>query len=448
MVAAAATAAPAVSPADVARHTPGGLAWHASRGRWVSPPHLTLLNRKLLDVAAGRCRRLVISMPPRHGKSELTSRYFPAWFLGSYPDRRVILTSYEANFAAGWGRKARDVLGATGHLFGVKVSGASSAADRWEIEGREGGMVTAGVGGPITGRGADVLIVDDPVKNAEEARSPTQREKAWDWFKSTAYTRLEPNGSVILIMTRWHRDDLAGRLLSQAADLDGYRWEVISLPALATESDPLGRQPGEALWPQRYPAERLEATRKDIEAFWWAALYQQDPTAEGGTEWPPEYFRPRHLVRRMAISSTVADHVSRPLQGQECQVRRLLRVDQSRGRPWRHPLRRCRPRPETHAADRRGGARAGERLPAPRHRHRGQRFSGVARGRVRAAGDGAGRLVARFPDREHDRQDDPHSPHRTVPVPQASSVQGRLEGRKAARPAAQGFPLRTARRRP
>jgi predicted phage terminase large subunit-like protein len=184
----------------LSRATPAGLAATASRGRWRTAPHLDLLNDRLVAVAEGRCPRLLITMPPRHGKSYLTSHHFPAWFLGVYPDRRVILTSYEADFAAGWGRKARDVLEVVGpDLFGVAVRHDSKAADRWDIEGHTGGMTTAGVGGPITGKGADLLIIDDPVKNAEEAASPTYRQRAWDWYTSTAYTRLEPGGAVVLI---------------------------------------------------------------------------------------------------------------------------------------------------------------------------------------------------------------------------------------------------------
>lgn len=230
-------------------------------------------------------------MPPRHGKSELVSRYFPAWLLGAFPDRRLILTSYEADFAASWGRKARDVLSEHGPgVFGVRVRQDSSAANRWQVGGHEGGMVTAGVGGPITGRGADVLVIDDPVKNAEEARSPARRQTLKDWYKSTAFTRLEPGGAVVLIMTRWHQDDLAGWLLGGGMEDDPEPWDVVRLPALATGDgpDPIGRRPGEALWPARYPPEALRAHQSD--PYWWNALYQQDPRAEGGTEWAADLF--------------------------------------------------------------------------------------------------------------------------------------------------------------
>jgi predicted phage terminase large subunit-like protein len=150
-------------------------------------------------------------------------------------------------------------------------------------------MTTAGVGGPITGRGAHLLVIDDPVKNDEEARSPTCRQKQWDWWQSVASTRLRPGGLIVIIQTRWHRDDLTGRILKHAKN-NGQRWRVVSLPALAGDDDPLGRAPGEALWPEMYPRDRLLRIRAGRTAYYWQALYQQNPQAEGGTEWPDSFF--------------------------------------------------------------------------------------------------------------------------------------------------------------
>jgi predicted phage terminase large subunit-like protein len=245
----------------------------------------------LEEAAAHRVDGLVVSMPPQHGKSELCSRYLPAWYLGTYPDRRVILTSYEADFASTWGRKTRDLVDEWGHLFGVRVSKRSSAIHRWDLEGRDGGMSTAGVGGPITGRGAHLLIIDDPIKNDEEARSPTHRQKQWEWWQSVASTRLRPGGLTVLIQTRWHRDDLTGRLLREA-QTNGQVWWSVKLPALAEANDPLGRAEGEALWPEVYSAEALERRREANSTYYWRSLYQQDPLAEGGTEWPEAFFGP------------------------------------------------------------------------------------------------------------------------------------------------------------
>lgn len=281
--------------------SPADLAERVSKGRWRRARHLDLLNEKLVALAEGRIKRLIVTMPPRHGKSQLCSRYFPAWFLGTRPDARVILCSYEAGFAANWGGQARDVLHDHGPaLFGVRVSDATSARDDWRLEGHEGGMVTAGVGGPITGRGANLLVIDDPVKNARDANSPTVRDATFQWWQSTALTRLEPDASVLLIQTRWHKGDLAGRLIDEDAegesDSDDETWQVLNLPALAEGPDEMGRAEGEALWPERWPLARLLKRMRRLGRYVWGALFQQRPTdPEGGyfqTGWleviPPE----------------------------------------------------------------------------------------------------------------------------------------------------------------
>lgn len=276
---------------------PAGLAALASNGRWQLAPHLARLNSALLDVWAGDCRRLIIEMPPRHGKSEFASRFFPAWFVGKEPDKRVILASYEAEFAATWGQKARDILREWGQpVFGARLNTSSAARNLWNVARRSGGMTTAGVGGPITGKGADLLIVDDPVKNAKEANSATIRDQIWDWWQSTAYTRLEPGGAAIIIMTRWHEDDLVGRLLRAEAD-GGEPWRRLRLPALAEADDPLGRAEGEALWPARYGAERLAEIRSVVGSYWFSALYQQRPQVDGGLVFRRPWFRTYRAAR-------------------------------------------------------------------------------------------------------------------------------------------------------
>lgn len=230
-------------------------------------------------------------MPPRHGKSEFASKTFPAWFLANWPDKRVIVASYAAEFAASWGRKARTLLQDHGlRFFDVSLRHDSKAADAWDIEGHSGGMQTCGVGGPLTGKGADVLIIDDPVKNAEEANSEVYRQKTWEWYISTAYTRLEPGGAVILIQTRWHEDDLAGRILAHAKET-GEEWTVINLPALAEPNDELGRSEGEPLWPERYDAAALEGIRKTVGSYFFSALYQQRPVPPEGGLFKKSWFR-------------------------------------------------------------------------------------------------------------------------------------------------------------
>lgn len=256
----------------------------------LTPPHLQLLNSKLVQVATGDIRRLLITMPPRHGKSMLTSEHFPAWYLGTFPDRQVILASYEAEFASHWGGLARNVLEEYGHVFGVTVNSGTSAKNNWGIAGRRGLMKTAGVGGAITGKGAHLLIIDDPVKNAEEANSYVMRQKTWEFYQSTARTRLEPGGSVVVIQTRWHGDDLAGRLITQSRR-HSQQWEIFNLPAIAGQDDPIGRKPGDALWPERYNEQELRAIREDVGEYVWAALYQQRPQSDEGGKIKREWLR-------------------------------------------------------------------------------------------------------------------------------------------------------------
>jgi predicted phage terminase large subunit-like protein len=268
--------------ASLLARSPADFAQVLSRGDaepWLPYAHLKLLNDKLMRLVNGEgTGRLVVTMPPRHGKSLLCSLYFPAWFLNQNPDKRVILCSYGDDFAATWGRKVRDLIQSHESTLNIKVNMQSKAADRWDVDGRKGGMKTAGVGGQITGLGANLLIIDDPVKNAEEADSAVDREKKWDWWRSAAHTRLEPGAIVVVIQTRWHEDDLTGRILKDNPD----EWDIINLPALAETDDPLGRTPGAALCPERYDEEALAAIHTAVGQRVFAALYQQRPTPEGG----------------------------------------------------------------------------------------------------------------------------------------------------------------------
>lgn len=263
------------------RATPAALAEKISGGQWWRAPHLTLLSSWLADAAFGDRSRIIVSKPPRHGKSELTSHWFPVWYLSMFPERRVILASYEADFAASWGRKVRGEIIEHGPLLGIELSKVSSAVNRWELTAG-GGMVTAGVGGPITGKGADLFVIDDPVKNWDEAYSETFRQKAWEWWASVARTRLEPNASVVIVMTRWHEDDLVGKLLRTIRE-HSKPWDELRLPAVAEENDVLGRKPGEALWPERYDEKDLAGIREDVGELVWNGLFQQRPAPpEGG----------------------------------------------------------------------------------------------------------------------------------------------------------------------
>lgn len=252
---------------------PAAVAFEASKHRWLPRRHLRYLARRLRAVAAGECKKLMIFMPPRHGKSETVSRWFPAWYLRMFPRNRVMLASYEASFAAHWGEQARGAWSEMGPLFQSSATLARDRADWWMIEGTGGYMTTVGVGGPLTGKGANIGIIDDPIKNAEEAFSKAHRERLWNWYLSTFLTRLEPGGAQVIMLTRWHEDDLAGRLLKR----EGKDWEVIRFPAIAGENDQLGRALGEALWPSRFSTTALAEIRASIGGRWWSALYQQDP---------------------------------------------------------------------------------------------------------------------------------------------------------------------------
>lgn len=267
-----------------------------TRGRYRIPPHVAYLDRILTRGILRGGMRLIVEEPPRHGKSELVSWATPSWFLGHMPDRRVILTSYEADFAAGWGARVRNTLAEYGSLYPSRPRPAtgSRARNRWDVAGRRGGMITAGLGGPITGRGGDLMIVDDYAKNADQAMSATWRKRAKEWWRSTFRTRLEPSGSIVVMATRWHEDDLIGFLLAQQSSGDdehGDRWVRVRLPARAEapdpargiDPDPLGREPGEALWPDRWSVETLQTLEAEVGAYWWAAMFQQRPApAEGG----------------------------------------------------------------------------------------------------------------------------------------------------------------------
>jgi hypothetical protein len=181
--------------------------------------------------------RLLITLGPRFGKSEFISKYFPAYAIGTNNDERVILASYEADFAAEWGRKVRELLEEDGEkYFDTKIRDDTRAADHWQVVGGIGGMQTCGVGGPLTGKGASILLIDDAFKNAEEANSETIRQKKWDWFATAAYTRLEPNGVIGMVGTRWHEADISGRILTNMKE-GGEPWTYLHLPSLSDSNE-------------------------------------------------------------------------------------------------------------------------------------------------------------------------------------------------------------------
>ena len=270
---------------------------------WVHEEICAELDAFLEAAAARRSPRLMLCMPPRHGKSELASRRFPAYALGRYPDLSIIATSYSADLASRMNRDVQRVIDDEAYseifpgtrLYGKNIRTVASGAymrnsDLFEVVGRRGVYRSAGVGGGITGMGGDVILIDDPIKDRAEADSPTIRNRVWDWYTSTLYTRLAPGGGILVINTRWHMDDLSGRLLEAARTGNGDQWRVINFPAIAEHDEPR-RKAGEALHPERYPLEQLLAIRAAIGARDWEALYQQRPTPDGGAIFKAEWLR-------------------------------------------------------------------------------------------------------------------------------------------------------------
>ena len=245
-------------------------------------PHLVALQSALDRVAAGEIKRLIVEIPVRHGKTETGTVSFPSMRLDEAPHTRVIVGSYNTTLAAKFSRKIRKVATAAG----VQLSDERNAADDWETTAG-GGVRAVGVGAGVTGQGGDLIIVDDPVKSREEAESLTFRDKVWDWFTSDLLTRLEPGGAIVVTMSRWHGDDLVGRILSSE---DAGSWEVLRLPALAEEGDPLWRPVGAALCPERYDEAALASIRLAIGEYPFASLYQQAPQPRNAGMFP------RHAV--------------------------------------------------------------------------------------------------------------------------------------------------------
>jgi predicted phage terminase large subunit-like protein len=250
--------------------------------------HLNLIADQLEAVERGKILRLLITTPPRHGKTLLTSEFFPAWYLGRNPDKFVIFITYAQERANDVGRKVRNQLTDQLHqsIFpNCKISEDSAASNKFSTN-QNGAYYAVGVGGPITGRGAHLLIIDDPIKGREDADSPTQRRKLIEWYQSVAYTRLMPGGAIILIQTRWHEEDLAGWLLKGHEN-----WVTLNLPALAEKDDILDRQFDDPLWPKFYPKERLLEIQRTIGEREFHALYQQRPTSIEGNLFKREWWK-------------------------------------------------------------------------------------------------------------------------------------------------------------
>lgn len=279
--------------------TPGLLAAVIERGT-VQTPALDLIDAALVDVAEGRCDRLIISMPPQEGKSTRVTTTTPLWMLLRNPDLRIAVASYGQDLAEEFGQAIRDLItgnsGEDGTLdLGLRIAPDNGAARRWKLDGHRGGVRSVGLTSGLTGRPVDVLFIDDPIKSQDDADSEVWRERVWNWWRTVGSTRLAPGAPVVLVLTRWHEDDLAARLLKAE---DGSRWRVINIPALADhdpakgESDSLGRKPGEWLRSARGRTEQQwREIRVQAGSRAFTALYQGRPSPDKGNVWLRQWWR-------------------------------------------------------------------------------------------------------------------------------------------------------------
>ncbi|MFZ1361337.1 MAG: phage terminase large subunit [Candidatus Nanopelagicales bacterium] len=287
--------------------TPGDLA-KALDPATVQTPALDLIDQALVDIENGDCDRLILSLPPQEGKSSRVTTIGPLWFLLNNPDRRLAVVSYGADLADEFGRAVRNMVqenqGEDGSLdLGLRIASDNGSIRKWSLAGHKGGMRSVGLTGGITGRPVDGLIIDDPISNMEQAMSPAYRERAWRFWTAAGRTRLGPGAFVIVILTRWHHSDLAGRLMDAP---DGDRWRVINIPARANhrpelgETDPLGREPGEYLLSARMyddgkgglrhrTDEEWESIEVEVGPVVWNALYQGNPSPAEGGMFPQEW---------------------------------------------------------------------------------------------------------------------------------------------------------------
>lgn len=300
---------------------------------WVHEDICRRLERFSDDVAKGLSPRLMLLMPPRHGKSELASKMFPPWHLGRHPDHEIIACSYNISLAMGFSKKIKQIIDDPSYetVFETRLDPNNRSTEEWTVHGDTGGYVAAGVGGGITGKGAHVLIIDDPIKNAEEADSAITRDSIWDWYGSTAYTRLAPGAGVLIIQTWWHDDDLAGRVQQamQAGkdDDDVDHFEIIKYPAIAEAAEFLNletdeivrvdtsaqtsvdalieaakmgistaelrflRAKGDCLHEARYDLKKLRKIKATIAPRHWSALFQQNPVPDDGAFFTRDMFK-------------------------------------------------------------------------------------------------------------------------------------------------------------
>lgn len=303
---------------------------YTKRNYEIARPHRIIADQ-LERVERGEVDRLMLMVAPRHGKSELASRRYPALSLGRNPTQDFVSISATAELASDFGRDVRNLIGSHEYqaLFDTRLAEDSAARGKWHTDA--GGIYySIGIGGSLLGRGAHKMLIDDPFASMEDAQSETQRKKVWDWYNGTAYNRLMPGGAIIVIGHRLHEDDLQGRLLAQQA-AGGDKWEVVELPAINSA--------GEALWPERYPIEALERIKLNTFPRYWHALYQQKPQPDEGTffqrDWLKEWEeKPAHLnlygTSDYAVTDSGGDYTVHRIWGVDSEAN-LYRIDGWRG---------------------------------------------------------------------------------------------------------------------
>ena len=256
--------------------------------------HHQLLLDNLAAIERGDIDRLMVLMPPGSAKSTYVSTLFPPWYLARHPDHAIVAASHTAELAERFGRRVRNIVNEHSATLGLELAADIQAANQWETT-QAGEYFAVGVLGAVTGRRADIVICDDPVKSRAEADSETVRERVWEWRKADLLTRLKPGAKIVLVMTRWHEYDLGGRLLAEM-DAGGRRWEVLRLPMEAEADDPLGRAPGDPLWPEWFTDDMRADAKRDART--WSALYQQRPAPDTGTYFDRDWLRPTNSIPR------------------------------------------------------------------------------------------------------------------------------------------------------
>lgn len=294
--------------------------------RYRTAKHHRIIAAQLERVERGEIDRLMLLVPPRHGKSELASIRLPAWFLGRQPHKQFLSVSATEGLASDFGRAVRNTINSAEYraIFDTTLAEDSQAKGKWHTSA--GGIYySLGIGGSVLGRGGDCILIDDPYASMQDALSELTRKNVWDWYTGTAYNRLMPGGSIVVINHRMHEDDLCGRLLAQQA-AGGDKWEVVELPAI--------NDAGEALWPAAYPIESLERIRKNSQARFWSALYQQRPAPDDGDYWKADWLKPyTEIPARETLRIYGASDYAVTTDGGDYTVHGVLGVDPE-GRPY------------------------------------------------------------------------------------------------------------------